>query len=68
MGVLDRAYGKPITAVVDEPLFSSDSHVIEPAGLWKNELPAALRDRAPDIGGARRGDNPGAMEKEKRVA
>lgn len=28
---------------------SADSHVVEPADLWVNELPASLRDRAPRI-------------------
>ena len=67
MSVLARTYGREITQVLDEPLFSSDSHVIEPDGLWKRELPSALRDRAPDMGGKRGGDHPGAMEKTERV-
>jgi predicted TIM-barrel fold metal-dependent hydrolase len=49
-------------------LISSDSHVIEPEGLWRKELPAAFRAQAPDFGGQRRNDHPGAMDKSKRVA
>src|SRR6185295_8848020 len=54
---------------INELLISSDSHVIEPAGLWKKNMPLALRDRAPDYGGQRPNDTPGgAMDKNKRVA
>ena len=28
-------------------LFSADSHVMEPVDLWKNGVPAAMRDQAP---------------------
>ena len=31
------------------PLISADNHVTEPAGLWQEHLPAALRDRGPRI-------------------
>ena len=67
MSVLERTYGGETTVVVDELRISSDSHVIEPAGLWKERLPKAFRDRAPGFGGRRRGDQPGAMEGSKRV-
>ena len=67
MSVLERTYGGEMTAVVDELLISSDSHVIEPEGLWKERLPKAFRDRAPGFGGRRRGDQPGAMVKSERV-
>ncbi len=33
MSVLERTYGGETSAVVDELLISSDSHVIEPEGL-----------------------------------
>ena len=67
MGILERTYAPETGPAVDEVLISSDSHVIEPAGLWKENLPAALRDRAPDLGGARRNDAPGGMDKRERV-
>jgi predicted TIM-barrel fold metal-dependent hydrolase len=67
MRVIDRTYGKQITASVDELLISADSHVIEPEGLWQKNLPQRFQDRAPAFGGRRRGDHPGAMEGEKRV-
>lgn len=67
MSVIARTYSQQAAIPVDELLFSADSHVIEPALLWKRELPASLRDRAPDYGGRRGGDHPGAMEKADRV-
>ena len=67
MGILERTYAPEVGAEVDEVLISSDSHVIEPAGLWKENLPAALRERVPDLGGARRNDAPGGMDKWERV-
>ncbi|MCH7607576.1 MAG: amidohydrolase [Chloroflexi bacterium] len=67
MSVLERTYGKETSAVVDELLISSDSHVIEPEGLWRERLPEAFLDRAPGFGGRRRGDQPGAMEGSRRV-
>lgn len=63
MSVLERTYRRAEAQPVDELLFSADSHVIEPEGLWKRELPTSLRDRAPEFGGRRGGDHPGAMEK-----
>jgi hypothetical protein len=35
MAIIERTYGKETDAVIDEVLISSDSHVIEPAGLWQ---------------------------------
>jgi len=68
MGILERTYGQETNAVIDEVLISSDSHVIEPEGLWKKQLPQAFQDRAPDFGGPRDTDQPGATDKTKRVA
>ena len=69
MGIIERTYGKDTDAVIDEVLISSDSHVIEPAGLWKKNMPQAFKDRAPDFGGQRPNDVPGgAQEKDKRVS
>src|SRR6266550_5668681 len=45
MAFLERTYGKETNAVIDEVLISSDSHVIEPAGLWQKQLPKAFQDR-----------------------
>ena len=69
MAIIERTYGKETNAVIDELLISSDSHVIEPAGLWQKQLPKAFQDRAPDFGGQRPNDTPGgAQDKNKRVA
>lgn len=68
MPVLERTYGKPVTQPVDELLISSDSHVIEPEGLWKKALGDRFGDRAPGYGGRRGNDHPGAMEGPKRVS
>jgi len=68
MGIIERTYGKASNAVIDELLISSDSHVIEPEGLWKKQLPKAFQDRAPGVGGQRPTDSPGAMDKTKRLA
>ena len=35
MAIIERTYGKESNAVINEVLISSDSHVIEPAGLWQ---------------------------------
>jgi predicted TIM-barrel fold metal-dependent hydrolase len=43
-------------ASVDVVLYSADSHVIEPANLWKDNLPTRFRDGAPDFGGSRPDD------------
>ena len=67
MAIYDRTYGTRTGEIRDEVLFSSDSHVIEPAGLWQDRLPAEFRDVAPTFGGQRGGDKPGAMVGEKRV-
>jgi predicted TIM-barrel fold metal-dependent hydrolase len=67
MGITERTYGRPSSVAIDEVLISADSHVIEPEGLWKKQLQGTFGDRAPDFGGRRRGDNPGAMEGPKRV-
>ena len=67
MGILERTYAPEVGPAVDEALISADSHVIEPEGLWKENLPKALRDRAPNLGGARRNDAPGGMNKSERV-
>ena len=32
-----------------ETLISGDSHVVEQANLWLDNLPASLRDRAPRV-------------------
>ena len=69
MAIIERTYGKETNAVIDELLISSDSHVIEPAGLWQKQLPKAFLDRAPDFGGQRPNDTPGgAQDKNKRVS
>ena len=69
MGILERTYGKDNNVTINEVLISSDSHVIEPAGLWQRELPKQFTDRAPDFGGQRPNDTPGgAQDKNKRVA
>src|SRR5690348_338392 len=69
MAFLERTYGKQNHANINELLISSDSHVIEPAGLWQKELPKAFQDRAPDYGGQRPNDTPGgAQDKNKRVS
>jgi predicted TIM-barrel fold metal-dependent hydrolase len=67
MTILERTYRRATATPVDELLFSADSHVIEPEGLWKRELPPSLRGRAPELGGRRSGDHPGAMEKAERL-
>jgi len=69
MAIIERTYGKESNVVIDEVLISSDSHVIEPEGLWKKQLPKVFQDRAPDFGGQRPNDTPGgAMDKNKRVS
>jgi hypothetical protein len=69
MGIIERTYGTAKNAAINELLISSDSHVIEPAGLWQKELPKQFQDRAPDYGGQRPNDAPGgAQDKNKRVA
>src|SRR5947208_3308433 len=68
MGILERTYGQPSTAKIDEVLISADSHVIEPEGLWKKELGKSFGDRAPSFGGRRPGDSPGAMDKNLRIS
>ncbi len=69
MGIIERTYGTAKNAPTNELLISSDSHVIEPAGLWQRELPKQFKDRAPDFGGQRPNDTPGgAQDKNKRVA
>ena len=69
MGIIERTYGTAKNAPINEVLISSDSHVIEPAGLWQRELPKEFKDRAPDYGGQRPNDTPGgAQDKNKRVA
>jgi hypothetical protein len=69
MGIIERTYGTAKNAPINELLISSDSHVIEPAGLWQKELPKPYKERAPDFGGQRPNDTPGgAQDKNKRVA
>ena len=46
MAFIERTYGKASNNLIDEVLISSDSHVIEPAGLWQKELPKPYKDRA----------------------
>ena len=36
-------------STADELLISADSHVTEPGDLWTKQLPAAVRDRAPNF-------------------
>lgn len=67
MPVVERTYAKTTTGAIDELLISSDSHVIEPAGLWKHHLGKTFGDAVPGFGGRRGGDHPGAMERELRV-
>ena len=67
MSILERTYGQPASASVNEVLISSDSHVIEPEGLWTKRLPKVFQGRAPGFGGRRKGDHPGAMEGTNRV-
>src|SRR5262245_15938678 len=57
-------------APVDVVLYSADSHVIEPANLWKDNLPARFRDAAPDFGGSRPDDvkHAGGTDKQARLA
>ena len=43
MPVLERTYGRETAPIVGELLISSDSHVIEPEGLWQRELPPAFQ-------------------------
>ena len=62
MSILERTYGQPADTNINEVLISSDSHVIEPEGLWTKRLPKAFQERAPGFGGRRKGDHPGAME------
>src|SRR6476620_7898841 len=67
MPFLERTYGKQNHASIKEVLISSDSHVIEPAGLWQKELPKQFQNR-PDYGGQRPNDVPGgAQDKNKRL-
>jgi predicted TIM-barrel fold metal-dependent hydrolase len=68
MPVIERTYGKPLGPTSSELLISSDSHVIEPEGLWKKALEGKFGDRAPGYGGRRNNDHPGAMEGPKRVS
>ena len=69
MAIIERTYGKESNAVINEVLISSDSHVIEPEGLWQKQMPKAFKDRAPDFGGQRPNDTPGgAQDKNKRVS
>lgn len=37
-------------------IISVDDHVVEPAHLWQDRLPAAMRDRGPRVERARWGD------------
>jgi predicted TIM-barrel fold metal-dependent hydrolase len=66
-----RTYGTESSepAPIDQILYSADSHVIEPASLWKNELPAKFRDQAPDFGGSRPDDvkHGGGTDKYERL-
>src|SRR4026208_736299 len=68
MAIMERTYGRESKTVIDEVLISSDSHVIEPEGLWKKQLPKAFQDRAPGFGGQRPTASPGAMDNNKRVS
>ena len=67
MNLTDRTYRRGPSAPIDDLLFSSDSHVVEPEGLWQRELPQRFRDKAPADGGRRETHFPGAMEKSERV-
>jgi len=68
MALLERTYGRPNNATIDEVLISADSHVIEPEGLWKKALGSKFGERAPSFGGRRPTDSPGAMDKNLRVS
>ena len=68
MAIIERTYGKETNAVIDEVLISSDSHVIEPEGLWKKQLPKSFQDRAPDLAGKGPTIRPVGQDKTKRVA
>ncbi|MCH8346699.1 MAG: amidohydrolase [Chloroflexi bacterium] len=65
--IYERTYGARTADITDEVRFSSDSHVIEPAGLWVDRLPEAFRESAPGFGGRRDNDKPGAMDRDLRV-
>jgi len=67
MSILERTYGRPASVSINEVLVSSDSHVIEPEGLWTKRLPKEFQERAPGFGGPRKNDHPGAMEGANRV-
>jgi predicted TIM-barrel fold metal-dependent hydrolase len=67
-----RTFGveHPDAVQADEILISADSHVMEPEGLWKREVPAAFREQAPAFGGGRPDDlvNPAAVDKRLRLS
>jgi predicted TIM-barrel fold metal-dependent hydrolase len=67
-----RTFGveRPDVVRTDEILISADSHVMEPEGLWKREVPQKFRDSAPAFGGGRPDDirNPAAVDKTLRLA
>ena len=66
-----RTFGveRPEALRADEVVISADSHVMEPEGLWKREVPKAYRDAAPAFGGGRPDDilNPAGVDKDLRV-
>jgi len=70
--IQQRTFGveNPDAVDPDEILISADSHVMEPELLWKREVPAKYRDRAPAFGGGRPDDllNPAAVDKTVRVS
>jgi predicted TIM-barrel fold metal-dependent hydrolase len=76
MTVLDelqqRTFGveHPDGVRADEVIISADSHVMEPEGLWKREVPKAFREAAPAFGGPRPDDitGPAGVDKHERVA
>ena len=50
MGILERTYAPEVGPAVDEALISADSHVIEPEGLWKENLPRRSETALPTWG------------------
>ena len=62
MAILERTYGPQTNAAaetIDEMMISSDSHVMEPAGLWQERTPAAFKSRAPRSAAAGAGTSQG---------
>jgi len=43
-------------ASIDYPIIDADAHVYEPAGVWQERVPRALRERAPKVQRSDEGD------------